>query len=234
MVLPKPLLLAVSLVLVGCAGLGFSPDPPRHLVDVDSVGPTFRPGQRDEDAVRAQATVDLGCATGIVVRSNSNAAALRASLGLPGVVFSDDGSAFRADGCGQVISYVVVTVWGASSRVPGYAGEETRVTLRRFVPISREGADAALAALERDAAALALVHHPVQRGTVDEWVALSNVAARELGCPRESLVVDIVKHSKAPSTYLAEGCGTRGLFVTNSAGTLVLTSRVALIPGHDE
>ena len=211
-----PLFLAASLALVGCVGVGsgLPPDPMRHLVDVDSVGPTFRPSQPDEDAVRAQAALDLRCATGIVVRSVSNAV--------------------RAEGCGQVITYLAVSVWGDSYRVPGYAGEKVRVTLRRFVPVSREGADAAFAALERDAAALALEHRPVDRQRIAPWVELSQVAARELACPRDSVIVDIINYSRAPSTYLAEGCGSRGLFVKNSAGALVITSRVALTPGDSK
>jgi len=43
-------------------------------------------------------------------------------------------------------------------------------------------------------------------------------------------VLDVVSNFRAPSTFLAEGCGYRGTFLKDSAGELVISSRVALTP----
>jgi len=217
------LLLTVTLALAGCGGLGHPPDEAGRAVALDSLGDSFHGSQWDADAVRAQAALDLACAAGIVVRGTSRADARQ--------TLSTYGEAFQAAGCGQAITYLVVSTAGYSRHVPGHPGEEPWVTLRRFVPVSREGADAAFAALERDAAAIALEHRPVDRSLFDPWMELSRIAARELACPRESLTVDIIRNSRALSTYLAEGCGFRGLFVKDGAGAFVITSRVALTPG---
>jgi hypothetical protein len=209
--------LLLTLALTGCSGFGSPGDLARGVVELDSVGYSVFPKQRDDVALGAQAILDLPCPAGVVAKNLSG---------------NTGGSGFRVEGCGQAITYVALEVWGDSSSVPAYPREKVRVKLRRFVPVSRDGADAALSTLERNAASIALQNYLVDRSAITPWVDLYKAASRDLPCPRESLSVDIVGHGRAPSTYLAEGCGARGLFVRNSAGAFVITSRVALTPGQ--
>ena len=218
----RPLLLALTVGLFACSEYGPPAAARSGSVLLESVAGSLHAGQPDVDAVKAQAVLDLRCATGVVVRSETEGIHHSSTSGAP----------FHVWGCGQVITYVAVSAQGHSTGLPGYVGEKLWITIRRFVPVSREGADAALAALERDASSIGLPHQSVDRRVLDPWLAFSEAAARQLACPGQSLVIDIVEHIKAPSTYLAEGCGYRGLFVKNGAGALVLTSRVALTPGE--
>ncbi len=218
-VTPPLLPLAICLALAGCAEAGPTSYPASWTLSAESIGEVLAANRGDDAAVRAQAAIDLRCASATAV-TGSNPSAMHHS--------SSSGAAYHAAGCGQVITYVALSVHGDSSQVPGSAGKRVAVLLRRLVPVSREGADAALAALERAAASIAMPHEPPDRSVLAPWLELAQVASRNLACPRETLDVNIVNFVRAPSTYLAEGCGSRALFVRNGAGALVMTSRVAL------
>jgi len=200
-------------------------------VHYDSLGDVIVPRQSAELAARVQAAKDFGCAlthVSRVVREGGD--------GFGGTV----GILYRIEGCGRGGTYLSVRVIGSTAS--GGEGERRYVDLRRFVNVSSDDAAGGLASLDRHAASIHLERLDLDRQTdqsrvsqtdaraVAEFVALGRAASRDLACGRESLAIEILEHRSAPSTYLAEGCGFRGLFIENGAGALVITSRVALAP----
>jgi hypothetical protein len=211
------------LAVTACGAVGqFTPNGELIWFEFDSVGDDLvfraadslassRSAQRSELAARAQAAIDFRCPVD----------ALAAEAIHPGEVF-------RVTGCGRGGVFKELQRYGVTSRVPGHEGTDEEVQIRRFINISSDSAPTARLVLNGHAASLRLPPQNGSDGEFTDWIALSQVAAHDLACPRESLAIDIVKNARAPSTYLAEGCGSRGLFVKNGAGTLVLSSLVSI------
>jgi hypothetical protein len=201
-------------------------------VSYDLLGDAIVPRQRAEVAARSQAAIDFGCPGSLVARVVREG---------PDDHGGTVGTLYRIEGCDHGGMYLGVQVEGPTSSAPGNEGQRRYVRLRRFVDVARDDAARSLASLDRHAASIGLEPPPVggwnrsrvtefDARTVAEYVKLGAAASRDLACQRQSLVLEIVEHPRAPSTYLAEGCGFRGLFVKNGVEALVITSRVALAP----
>ncbi len=186
-------------------------------VSLDSIGDSVVARQPDDLTARQQAASDFHCAV--------------ANVAVRPVEFHDIASTefvkFFAEGCGHSDMYVQFMLEGEAR---GPDGKSTHgILLRRFVAVVGDDRLAALALLEREAASrMVRVITPDPTLKMIPWRQLSRVAAHDLACPRESLVLDIGKRDwrgRGPTVYLAHGCGWLGTFAANSAGDLVITAR---------
>ena len=153
---------------------------------------------------------------------------------------SIEGLAFKVSGCKHGGMYVPVRLYGTTSSL----GLMTIIELRAFVPVWNEAvSSAALRHLDAKAEAFGLIPREgyqtssprvtdTDRQTVQQWVDFTKAAARDLACPREEVALQILENRigvhRGPSTFIAEGCGLRGLFTWNGNGELVITSKVEL------
>ncbi len=204
-------------------------------IDLDSIGDAVVPRMPTELLVQRQASLDFHCASGDMhVRDIDR--------GPEGGFWRSDGhQIFNVQGCGRGATYLDVRLWGATSSAPGHVGSSENVELRRFVDVSGDEVPATFALLDRQAASMALVDRPGRQFTrprlgdssiyiLSEWAQLSRAGARELDCPRESLVLDVARTRRAV-TYLAEGCGRRALFERSAdRKSLTLVSKVDVAP----
>jgi hypothetical protein len=193
--------------------------PSSESASFDLVGSSLIERRTGEQTVREQAALDFSCPQDRI--------ALRKLRNDP---------IYEAEGCNKRDTYVSVFGSGQTSEAPGHRDASTSISIQRFVPVAYGDPTAAIVQLEGVVAGLH-VRPPPRAGDTDmhaaypgvfEWVDLGQAATRDLSCPRELISLDIVSHSRAPSTYLAEGCGFRGSFVKNSASVFVIISRVEI------
>ncbi len=197
-----------------------SSTPWSEWVQLDSIGESVVLQLPAQEAARQQAAHDFACPV----------------AGIVAVQIQPD-SAYRVEGCAHRGTFVAVDVYGMTDRAPDHGGINVMSTLRRFILVSQGEPTAALAQLAAHAAELQLrvngSTQPVQvgddeRSAIGPWIDLSRAAARDLPCPQESIALDVVSNARAPSTFLAVGCGLRGTFVRDSSRALVITARVSL------
>lgn len=162
------------------------------------------------DALREQASIDLGCAREALVLSHYG-----------------DRETFVVGGCGKAGVFIGV------GRRPGdrdvrrdlksLGGRGAEVEAHRFVMIS--AGEAPLSVLTEIARADAFYETPDTGPTgangfddlmvvVHDFVALNAQGATDLACPREQVVpLFIAQGPKAPSQPVAEGCGQRATYL---------------------
>jgi hypothetical protein len=214
--------LLVAALSTGCAGyLGGMDFQSQSLQSVGDVSP-ISASEPSRTAARRQAAVDFHCdGDSLTVRE----------------VRPESDEAFRVEGCGRRGVFVAVWAGGVVRALPLLSiHEQTRVLLRRYVQVDADPGPS-LARLQRDASALGMTDYgaPVtvtlrNESALRDWTDLANAAVRELSCTVDALRLDVVRHMRAPSTFLAEGCGARAQFVRNSDDALVAVSRVATAP----
>jgi hypothetical protein len=205
-------------------------------VDLDSIGDAVVPRMPTDLLVLRQASLDFHCAPG-----DMHVLDIDRGPESGGIWRFDGHQIFNVQGCGRGATYLDVRLWGATSSAPGHTGSSENVELRRFVDVSGDEVPATFALLDRQAASMALVDRPGRQYTrprlgdsriyiLSEWAQLSRAGARELDCPRASLVLDVARTRRAV-TYLAEGCGRRALFEWSAdRKSLALVSKVAIAP----
>jgi hypothetical protein len=212
-----------ALAMAACPQAHFSRTPVLSLLAHD--GALTSLNRIDEAAARARGAHDWNCPVEQVTATDHG---------------GHDGSAFIVEGCGHHDAYVAVVRIGTTSLLEGYEGYDVTAILTQLVPVSRGDAPDALADIKAQEARLQLGADPgyaypenpesraIHHADLDEWLALQAAATRDLSCTRDGLKLDLVRNFRAPSTYLAEGCGFRATFVKNGDGNLVIASRVAL------
>jgi hypothetical protein len=193
------------------------PDP-RTLdwVSVYSVGDAMLSNIGDEEAIRQQAAIDFRCPL-------ADVRSVPPSIGVAGG---------RAEGCGHRGVFVAVGAQGASRRAPLHKGNAVTVQLVRFILVAHD-TTAAVARLKSHARELDLSmwgpgdgERYIYAGDLGAWADLLDASTRDLACSPDALTLDVVKYSRGPSTFTAEGCGWRAQFVRGGSGTLAMTSKV--------
>ncbi|MGZ3419723.1 MAG: hypothetical protein ACXVEF_13060 [Polyangiales bacterium] len=155
------------------------------------------------DVVRDQAARDFGCAVDSVVADRPHQ------------------RVWVAAGCGHHAPYLLVVLAGSGQVVPPGRAESAYVTWIRAINLASPSSPAPLPSTIHSSS------DPMH--DAKPWIDLVAQGAKDLECPADQITPDYVPQGKAPALPLAEGCGKRATYVSESDPKALRLSSVVTI-----